>query len=695
MPKPKALKKPVQTIPDIDALATASDPSASAAALKELSRHADPLVVYQVAANPNTPEAILHSLWITHPLAAIENPLIAYKAFTSGESPHDLLAPAIIMMIYSALRQANRLDEIEQWAPEYERENRWFSYYSDRKETCETISDASFQRLLSHLATDPSSRVREAMVSRLDKSFLPIFAKDAECRIRLAVAKKLPNHSYYPDHESHLVPIAKQLAADPDEEVRLLVAACKCLTPSAHQRLAHDPSLAVRENLAAHGSGQDLEESGWRQLVSEGPKMCKLVASNTACPESIRIELTGHPLPDVSTLAWEHLQINQCTLPEKLAEKIEVLFADPARSPDRAVVAANLSITEPIIVRLMDCEPETTRILASSTALGDHHRSYLMSKDDEATACVAMQHSTSNELLRQGLAHPSPKVRIVLAGLPLPYLQDLRYKLAVDPAPAVREAVFLYITTHVQHHTGRKISEILTILSHDPLAKIRTMVIDDYRLPRKDVKRLGNDKSVRVRMNVLRRYCWELTSDYGLLDHKSTLVRCMAAEIIARRFNPRKLGDCLMSQLENKIAKDPSPKVRVIAATAYGTSARNLKRLILDPSLDVQRGLIGRYLPMSQRNMEIWINTQVFGILSLLERDRNPYNRAIAAASPRVGKRRTRRMMSDPCWYVRAMLAKNVTDLELLEILSKDKHNLVVEVATRRLAYFTTAYRPN
>ena len=687
MPKPRIESKPTQTLPDADSLRIASEPSTPAASLLELSNHADPQVVYQVAANPNTPEEILHTLWITHPLAAIENPLIAFQAFTSGESPRCLLSSDVIMMIYSALRQENRLDEIESWAPEHERKNRWFAYYGEVAESKKSIPNALFQRLQGHLANDPSPRVREAMVSRLEKSFLPIFAKDSECTVRLAVAKRFPYLSSE-DREKHLAPLVDQLAADPDDEVRLLVAGCNCLTSCAHQRLAHDPSLAVREKLAANGSGPNLEETGWWQLVSEGPKMCELVAKNTNCPDSVRIELTSHPLPDVSTHAWKHLEIKKCKLQEKLVEKIDALFADPTRSLDRAMVAANLSITDEIVVRMMDCEPETTRILASNVLLQDHHRSYLMHKDDEATACAAMQHAHTNELLRQGLAHPSSKVRVVLAGLPLPYMQDLRYKLAVDPAPEVREAVFLYITNHVQHHTGRKISEILTILSRDPLAKIRTMVIDDYRLPNKDIERMRTDPSVRVRMNVLRRYSWELPGDYGLLDHKSTLVRCMAADIISQNFTRSSPSNRVIKRLEAKIAADPSPKVRSIAAGAYRTSARILQRLIHDNSPEVQRKLTNRYLPKTQRDMEWWINKQVFGILSLLERDRNPYNRAIAAASPRIGKRRTRRMVTDRNWYVRAMLAKNTEDIEVLKILSKDKHKLVSEFASTRLEYF-------
>ena len=310
--------------------------------------------------------------------------------------------------------------------------------------------------------------------------------------------------------------------------------------------------------------------------------------------------------------------------------------------------------------------------------------------DDEQTACIAMRHATSNDLLRQGLAHPSPKVRVVLAGLPLPYMQSLRYKLAVDPVLKVREAVFDYIKNHVKDHYGRKISEILTILSNDPCVKFRARILDDYRLPCEEVDRMGKDKSVRVRLNVLRRCTWRLTTDYGLLDEKRVLVRCKAAEIIARSldFSPFKvMNDRALSRLEAKIAADPAHEVRVILAGAYDASPKILKRLIKDPSPEVQRELTERFLPTTARETAKWSDKKT-GVLKDLETHRNPYIRAIVASSNVIGKRRSLRMSKDRCWYVRAMLAKNINDPAILETLSKDKHPLVCEYANEKLECF-------
>jgi hypothetical protein len=425
-------------------------------------------------------------------------------------------------------------------------------------------------------------------------------------------------------------------------------------------------------------------------LLKDGPNSCLLVAQNIDCPDSVRLDLTNHAESTVRCAAWKGLLFSPSRLPEKLAQKIDALFADPEMVPERVVVAANESITHDLIERLIGCEPEVTRVLAANKAVKEPQLSILLDMDDEQTACVAMKHALSNDMLRQGLAHPNPKVRVVLAGLPLPYMQDLRYKLAIDPAIEVREAVFNYINKHVQDHRGRKISEILTILSHDPCVKFRARIIDDYRLPSEEVDRMGKDKSVRVRLNVLRRRSWRLTTDYGLLDEKRVLVRCKAAEIIARSldFSPfKEMNDRALNRLEAKIAADPAADVRVILAGASDASAKILRKLIKDPSPEVQRELTERFFWGTARDTAKWSEKKT-GVLKDLETHRNPYVRAIVASSNVIGKRRSLRMAKDRCWYVRAMLAKNINDPAILETLSKDKHPLVCEYANEKLERF-------
>jgi hypothetical protein len=677
------------SIPSDKALLIAADPTAPVEILNALAEHEDNQVGSLVAANPNTPEAILYRLWLRHPLAILDNPILAYRSFTTAEPLLSLIPQSNKLALYSALRREGRLEEIDKLMPENERKE-WLVYYWDRHEVDKQIPSDLWHEIHCHLATDPSPEVRMRMLARLDRSVIHIFADDSEREIRLALAKKLSQVAFDPTHEAYCPPIADKLSTDPVEDIRAEVAGRKCLSAETHIRLSKDPSPRVREQLAKNGGGINLEETGWRELLKDGSSSCLLVAKNIDCPDSVRLDLTNHAESTVRCAAWKGLHFSKCRLPEKLAQKIDALFADPEMVPERVVIAANESITHDLIERLIGCEPEVTRVLAANKAVKEPQLSILLDMDDEQTACVAMKHALSNDMLRQGLAHPNPKVRVVLAGLPLPYMQDLRYKLAFDPAIEVREAVFNYINKHVQDHRGRKISEILTILSHDPCVKFRARIIDDYRLPSEEVDRMGKDKSVRVRLNVLRRRSWRLTTDYGLLDEKRVLVRCKAAEIIARSldFSPfKEMNDRALNRLEAKIAADPAPEVRVILAGASDASAKILRKLIKDPSPEVQRELTERFFWGTARDTAKWSEKKT-GVLKDLETHRNPYVRAIVASSNVIGKRRSLRMAKDRCWYVRAMLAKNINDPAILETLSKDKHPLVCEYANEKLERF-------
>jgi hypothetical protein len=112
-----------------------------------------------------------------------------------------------------------------------------------------------------------------------------------------------------------------------------------------------------------------------------------------------------------------------------------------------------------------------------------------------------------------------------------------------------------------------------------------------------------------------------------------------------------------------------------------------LRKLISDESPEVQKTLVERYLPQTKTELDGWLGKRVARPLKLLEANKNPYCRAVAVSSRMVGKRRLSRMESDPCWFVRAILAKNGhrLDPEALQRLAMDKHPLVRLCANNRL----------
>ena len=69
----------------------ASDPLTNPQTLANLAK-THPNLGGLLAANPNTPMPLLLELWMTHPLALIENPVLAFQALSSGKpSPNSFL----------------------------------------------------------------------------------------------------------------------------------------------------------------------------------------------------------------------------------------------------------------------------------------------------------------------------------------------------------------------------------------------------------------------------------------------------------------------------------------------------------------------------------------------------------------------------------------------------------------------------
>lgn len=667
------------------ALAVACDPAADAAVLAGLAGHRDPRVIQALAANPNTPEDTLHGLWLRVPLALLDNPILSYRSFTTGKPFHRLIPEPVQLALYSALRDEGRLANLEAWMPGQVRAS-WLSSRSQSHSPAESFPDEQWQRIQSHLATDPSAEVRKAMPRRLGLRHLVVFATDPDPGIRMDVACHMPTSHDAVDEASLAIyeQVADILSTDAEMKVRALVAGTRCLTPRTHVRLSEDPCIEVRRELAVRGCGRQLGEAGWHALLAEDAKTLGMLAKNSECPDWVRFRLIESDETRVRTLAWSHLNFRTHGSPDALADALDRLCADPTKLPEQREVAANRSITRDVAARLIGCGPGVTRVLAENTVIDDEIRSRLLHHEDPETACKAMRHSLSSELLHQGMRHPNARVRVVLAGLPLRQLQDLRHTLALDPDARVRVAVFEYIKNHIPTHRGRKISEVLTILSKDPCPKIRARVVGDYRLPYEELRRLGKDPSVRVRLSVLDHCESDENRHYGLLGHRNVLVRRMAAEIIVGKFSSFSRDPRSVRTIERKLIRDPSPIIRSILAEEWNASGEALRRLIQDPSPQVQQTLVERTLPWRNADIERWAGAKT-GVLKCFEADPNPYVRAIAAASKVVGARRTRRLAADPSWYVRAILAIHTRDPAVIETLSRDSHPLVRESARDRL----------
>lgn len=667
-------------------LRLASDPTTPAETLAQLAESSGAAVSYQLAINPNTPEPLLRQLWASHPLAVLENPILAYRALTTSDRFHKLLPGEVKLALYDALRRENRHQELEAYLPEDDR-CKWLTYLQDTQDADKLPSDL-MESIHRHLATDPSAEVRMAMINRLPTEQLHLFATDADPKIRIKLANKahIGGYSSFED-DGRYDALINILHKDPDPKVRVALAASDCLSTSAHVSFAKDPSFEVRQSLAAKGGGRNLDEVGWRILIKTDARLAWLVASNSYCPEAVRLDLTGHPDAEVRAKAWTTFSFKTSLLADSLAQKLDALFSDPLLEADQVVLAENRTITAAVISRLMGCSATVTRVLATNKNLTPNDRAELLQNEDTQTAANAVEYTDSPMVMRLGAKHESPDVRAEVARLVGPCATKLRFILATDPSLQVREAVHSYLTRRVQNFDTSNITETLGILSRDPLAKMRAAIVRDCRLSKRDITRLREDPSVRVRLEVLERERWSPTSHYGLLDHKSEKVRYLAAKLLLQPWGQGGWHDKPRSAFDHMAASDISSRIRQVAADSGHTSVRVLRKLISDKSPEVQESLVERSLPKTKTELDRWLSKRVARPLKLLEANKNPYCRAVAVSSRMAGKRRLMRMESDPCWFVRAILAKNGHDLdnEALQRLAADKHPLVRIFANERL----------
>jgi hypothetical protein len=350
-------------------------------------------------------------------------------------------------------------------------------------------------------------------------------------------------------------------------------------------------------------------------------------------------------------------------------------------------VATNPTITPPVIQRLLGCEDPVTRALAANKRLSEDDRAVLLRHADEETAVNAMKTSESAALVDFGAKHPFAAVRAVVAGMVGSRAAELRPQLAADASLKVCEAVRACLMERLRSYDGRIMREAIAILSRSPHAKLRAKVVEDCRLPADELPRLCKDPSVLVRLAVLKYKTGRVEGHLGLLDHKRTSVRVSAAELVLRSWHRD-----VSSSLDEKVASDPSPKVRKVAASSSVTSLKLLEKLIRDESPEVQLALVKRETPRTRNCLLKWLahtgNQGKPDSLSALTTSLNPYRRAVAAGVYRAGKRRLRKLAADKCWYVRAMTAKNGHDLEpnLLTKLMEDPHPIVRDQAQKRMA---------
>lgn len=442
---------------------TASDPETPPAILSMLAaeRGDDDALCEALALNPNTPLPDLFELWIRKPLAALENPILTFLTLQNGKVLHQIVPGRIQHALYVALRSAGRDAELNEHLPVKAR-LKWFNTqepgtefyhrcpepeplqaptsngdYERRKR-----EDAFTQRLFTYLANDPSPRVRKDMVSKIPTHTLGGYRTEPRADIRLLHAKRVSeNHGGRSLVEQRVLEeLRDTLSKDAEESVRGCIAEGSALENPIFERLARDPSLRVREQLAGRKVPNDtrLCVEAWKTLAETNTETARLVALNHACPFSLRLKLTEHPDLKVRKNAWSVIVFRNGKRQTLLLQRVEQILDRPHKHPELRTIAANKTIPPALAARLAKEKDPLPRIVAANPQLLENERRRLLSEGDHRAARTALEHATGNEILWEALRHPSPGVRAALVRKKGVHASRIRFLLAKDTSADVR-----------------------------------------------------------------------------------------------------------------------------------------------------------------------------------------------------------------------------------------------------------------
>lgn len=413
----------------IEQAISASTPPPQLAALSKLG---DTVLNSLIAANPNTPEKVLQSLWRTYPLQVLENPILLYWSLRKGTPLRHLLSMEVKLALYMALRKNGRLETLEEYLPVSERCD-WLgagpssagaaagfasqntSPYSVWPQSRgEHSIDARVNEICGLLATDPAEAVRVSLVDKIDS-------------IRLSPQK--------------YVDLQRLLAKDPSSQVRSGLASSKQLPQELYLKLSTDREPEVRRTLVCNASRQSgvcLES--WLNLVAFGH--VAEVAANPACPEEVKVKLVCHGSLLARQLAWRGLRFHELVGQKEILEAVENILADPERVTELVQIAKNQTIGGTLKSRLITHHDfRVTRALASQKHFTEQQRVRLFFHADARTALRSAKNSPAADYLDVAAAHPNPIVRALLVKKSGDQIWSLRLKLVDDPDPRVRRAL--------------------------------------------------------------------------------------------------------------------------------------------------------------------------------------------------------------------------------------------------------------
>ncbi len=460
----------------------ATSPCTPPIQLLALSKLGDETLNNLIAANPNTPEKTLHTLWRAHPLQALENPILLYWSLREGKPLRRLLAMDVKIALYLALRRKGMVDALEEHLPESER--------------CEWLGSGSACMELGALQKNHGSNPRRAAQRQGVKKPIKVsvakvhrtLATDPSDLVRTCLAGNIDSIPLAPHERTHL---QRLLAQDPCSRVRRGLASSTQIHGEMHTQLSKDPDFEVRRTLASNPSRQSgARLEGWHNLIASGH--AAEVAANPACPEPVKINLVCHGTPRERHLAWAGIRFHELTEWKAVQAAVESVFAGPDRVTELVRLARNQTIGGTLKSRLIAHDDvRVTRAVATQRHLTEQQRMRLLFHSDPKTALRAAKHAPAAGDLDLAAGHPNPLVRALLVKKEGEKTWSLRSKLLNDPDPMVRAALCRGLLGGVPEYSCQSASHEAVIKQYlnDPCPKVREMAARHPQFGRRRLRR--------------------------------------------------------------------------------------------------------------------------------------------------------------------------------------------------------------
>ena len=652
------LKTPASTeLADLDhrhALKIAEDSDTHPDVLSQLAESKDEVVAAAVAANPNTPEAILFLLWVKHPVRLLKNPLLHLWEFTEPGSLQSKIPPAALLSLYAHLIE-NEAEQIP-----------------------ENILPVKRRMQLFY----------DAMKIDHDVDF-DIFARDPSPQVRCLFID--PKKSFY-SHGQEKVFIQPEtilnLARDPDPSVVLALAEAFSRGPLGGNRYVSAEvdtfDAAARILFAYRIPAIDILLSKARglppDLIDELSKYEEeMIRENVSKLERAKIETHLR-------LCRDHSVCVRKTLADATRfDSVQAIFLNDPSLEVRQALAASSYLTTASKESLLIHPDLETRVAFASKASSPYNERFPLTEDPAVLSALLGNYGTSDAIIDQIIENCPQEVQLGLLKrhkkltreFYLQYGNKLHSKLlahiarlggiggkilnelAVHPDPIVRRGVAKRLGSGGFFHVSTTNKYLVDLLVQDSDDEVRERMYDDRRLDKNQRLALFRDKSPVVREKILRLvlgwlltyrncdYVWTYSDLYGfyqqaIVELASDPCKDVRLELATSREAPPTALGILFD--------DPDEEVR--------EAARRHKRLPYGTILDLEKArprLKGRFIRVTAG-----LTIPSRDAVKVLSKSRNPFLRYQVALHYKSG-------------------------LNILRKLATDSHPLVRETAQARL----------